>query len=133
MNQVQYHLHSKIFIRGAVEKKLTKEELKKVTNWIAQLKKEDIQAFNFLFEKKIYDDSDFQKNENKFSSDNRIYLNSIRMKLRSSDMISEKNLFDYTENWEGQEAQGLHYISDLQEIKTTWHPIENVGGASSSY
>jgi hypothetical protein len=27
----------------------------------------------------------------------------------------------------------LHYISDLQEIKTTWHPIENVGGASSSY
>jgi len=30
MNQVQYHLHSKIFIRGAVEKKLTKEEF---SNW----------------------------------------------------------------------------------------------------
>jgi len=30
-------------------------------------------------------------------------------------------------------SEGLHYISDCQEVKTTWHPIENIGGASSSY
>lgn len=44
-----------------------------------------------------------------------------------------KRKFDYSENWMKIESQALHYISDLQEIKTTWHPIENVGGASSSY
>ena len=44
-----------------------------------------------------------------------------------------KRKFDYSENWMKIESQALHYISDLQEIKTTWHPIENVGGVSSSY
>ncbi len=44
-----------------------------------------------------------------------------------------KRKFDYSENWMKIESQALHYISDLQEIKTTWHPIENVGGALSSY
>jgi acyl-CoA reductase-like NAD-dependent aldehyde dehydrogenase len=56
---------------------------------------------------------------------------SNKLSLLSVDNLKRK--FDYTENWAGKEAQGLHYISDLQEIKTTWHPIENVGGASSSY
>ena len=56
---------------------------------------------------------------------------SNKLSLLSVDNLKRK--FDYTENWASQEAQGLHYISDLQEIKTTWHPIENVGGASSSY
>jgi hypothetical protein len=56
---------------------------------------------------------------------------SNKLSLLSVDNLKRK--FDYTENWAGKEAQGLHYISDLQEIKTTWHPIENVGGATSSY
>ena len=29
--------------------------------------------------------------------------------------------------------QGLQRITDLQEVKTTWHPIESIGGATSSY
>jgi acyl-CoA reductase-like NAD-dependent aldehyde dehydrogenase len=44
-----------------------------------------------------------------------------------------KRKFDYTPDWNLEKSQALHYISDLQEIKTTWHPIENVGGATSSY
>lgn len=28
---------------------------------------------------------------------------------------------------------GLQYITDLQEVKTTWHPIESIGGSTSSY
>ncbi len=31
------------------------------------------------------------------------------------------------------ESQGLEYISLFQEYKTTWHPIEKIGGASNSY
>jgi acyl-CoA reductase-like NAD-dependent aldehyde dehydrogenase len=29
--------------------------------------------------------------------------------------------------------QGLQAIVELQEVKTTWHPIEKIGGATSSY
>ncbi len=56
---------------------------------------------------------------------------SNKLALLSVDNLKRK--FDYEENWNQQDKQALHYISDLQEIKTTWHPIENVGGASSSY
>jgi acyl-CoA reductase-like NAD-dependent aldehyde dehydrogenase len=44
-----------------------------------------------------------------------------------------KRKFEFTADWNQSGAQGLHFISDLQEIKTTWHPIENIGGATSSY
>ena len=56
---------------------------------------------------------------------------SNKLALLSVDNLKRK--FDYEENWVEKDKQALHYISDLQEIKTTWHPIENVGGASSSY
>jgi acyl-CoA reductase-like NAD-dependent aldehyde dehydrogenase len=29
--------------------------------------------------------------------------------------------------------ENLHYIFDFQETKTTWHPIEQIGGAGSGY
>jgi hypothetical protein len=44
-----------------------------------------------------------------------------------------KRNYEFNDDWNKSEAQGLHYISDLLEIKTTWHPIENIGGATSSY
>ncbi len=44
-----------------------------------------------------------------------------------------KRTFNYKENWSELESQGLKFIANIQEIKTTWHPIENIGGASSSY
>jgi acyl-CoA reductase-like NAD-dependent aldehyde dehydrogenase len=56
---------------------------------------------------------------------------SNKLALLSVDNLKRK--FDYEVNWVEKDKQALHYISDLQEIKTTWHPIENVGGASSSY
>lgn len=56
---------------------------------------------------------------------------SNKLSLLSVDNLKRK--FDYEVNWVEKEKRALHYISDLQEIKTTWHPIENVGGASSSY
>lgn len=60
-------------------------------------------------------------------------VDSLKMKLSIAAVDNLKRTFEYTVNWNKTDAQGLHYISDLQEIKTTWHPIENIGGATSSY
>jgi hypothetical protein len=37
------------------------------------------------------------------------------------------------EDWTKESNQGIRYVSSFQEIKTTWHPIEQIGGATSSY
>jgi acyl-CoA reductase-like NAD-dependent aldehyde dehydrogenase len=36
-------------------------------------------------------------------------------------------------NWFGEKAQSPYHILDFQEIKTTWHPVENIGGGGSGY
>ena len=36
-------------------------------------------------------------------------------------------------NWLLETAQNPYLINDAQEIKTTWHPIENIGGAKAGY
>lgn len=36
-------------------------------------------------------------------------------------------------NWLSPAGESPYYIMDTQEIKTTWHPIENLGGAGSKY
>jgi acyl-CoA reductase-like NAD-dependent aldehyde dehydrogenase len=36
-------------------------------------------------------------------------------------------------NWFGEKGQSPYYILDNQEIKTTWHPIENIGGGGGGY
>lgn len=37
------------------------------------------------------------------------------------------------EDWSKVDAQSLKLIEAFQEVKTTWHPIENIGGATSTY
>ncbi len=36
-------------------------------------------------------------------------------------------------NWQTDAGQSPYFIMDTQEIKTTWHPIENIGGARAGY
>lgn len=36
-------------------------------------------------------------------------------------------------NWFGSEGESPYFIMDTQEIKTTWHPIENIGGGGAKY
>ena len=36
-------------------------------------------------------------------------------------------------NWLTDSGQSPYLILDTQEIKTTWHPIENIGGAKAGY
>jgi acyl-CoA reductase-like NAD-dependent aldehyde dehydrogenase len=58
----------------------------------------------------------------------------------TQQMIKEKSalnvkrivLYDKV-NWMSDAAQSPYFITDLQEIKTTWHPIENIGGAKAGY
>ncbi len=36
-------------------------------------------------------------------------------------------------NWFSPAGESPYFIMDTQEIKTTWHPIENIGGGGSKY
>jgi acyl-CoA reductase-like NAD-dependent aldehyde dehydrogenase len=54
--------------------------------------------------------------------------------------ISEKSAFNMKRvrfydavKWSTDTAQSPYLIMDTQEIKTTWHPIENIGGAKAGY
>ena len=67
---------------------------------------------------------------------NAIAFSGLKDLKKDVDLDSVENLKRvrfYESSWNKTTAQGLHYITDFQEIKTTWHPIENIGGASSTY
>jgi acyl-CoA reductase-like NAD-dependent aldehyde dehydrogenase len=44
-----------------------------------------------------------------------------------------KRVFYYDRDWYPAEMQNPYLIMDLQEIKTTWHPVENIGGSGGGY
>ena len=54
------------------------------------------------------------------------------IKEKSSLNVKRVVLYDKVK-WLTNTAQSPYYIMDFQEIKTTWHPIENIGGAKSGY
>ena len=54
------------------------------------------------------------------------------MQINAADNV--KRIFNYSKvDWNSDEGQSPYFISDQQETKTTWHPIENIGGSSSKY
>jgi acyl-CoA reductase-like NAD-dependent aldehyde dehydrogenase len=53
--------------------------------------------------------------------------------LQATAPLNVKRIFNYNENWSMTKSQDPYFINDLQEVKTTWHPIENVGGSGSGY
>jgi acyl-CoA reductase-like NAD-dependent aldehyde dehydrogenase len=59
--------------------------------------------------------------------------NDITQLLEESSIMNLKRIRTYDVDWEKNDSQHLYFISDFQEVKTTWHPIENIGGASSTY
>lgn len=65
-----------------------------------------------------------------------VYCGADKGLLKDIELNSVENLKrvrSYNRDWAKQDAQDLYLISDFQEVKTTWHPIENIGGATSSY
>lgn len=47
--------------------------------------------------------------------------------------LNVKRTFTWNRNWSDEKEQGPYYITDLQEVKTTWHPIENIGISGIKY
>jgi len=67
---------------------------------------------------------------------NAVAFSGLKELKKEIDLYSVENLKrvrSYDIDWKNSDAQGLHFITDFQEVKTTWHPIENIGGASSTY
>ncbi|MFM2041304.1 MAG: hypothetical protein RLZZ493_1893 [Bacteroidota bacterium] len=53
--------------------------------------------------------------------------------LAKGAAVNVKRLFVYDTDFSVESAENPYLIADLQEVKTVWHPIEQVGGATSSY
>ena len=60
-------------------------------------------------------------------------LGSLEIETAKAAVDNLKRKFTYNADWSSEKSQGLYYLSDCLELKTTWHPIENIGGTTSSY
>ena len=58
----------------------------------------------------------------------------IKKMIREKSAGNLKRIYFYdTVNWYENEGQSPYFIMDTQEIKTTWHPIENIASAGGGY
>jgi acyl-CoA reductase-like NAD-dependent aldehyde dehydrogenase len=54
--------------------------------------------------------------------------------IQEKSAMNMKRVLMYTGmDWMKEDAQSPYMIMNAQEIKTTWHPIENIGGAKAGY
>ena len=59
---------------------------------------------------------------------------STQQLLKEKSALNLKRIFIYDSvNWMGEEGQSPYFIMNTQEIKTTWHPVENISGAGGGY
>jgi acyl-CoA reductase-like NAD-dependent aldehyde dehydrogenase len=58
----------------------------------------------------------------------------IKKMMREKSAVNLKRVFFYDKlNWYSEKGQSPYFIMDTQEIKTTWHPVENIAGAGGGY
>ena len=57
----------------------------------------------------------------------------LMVSAQESAIDNLKRCILQTEDFSAASSQGMHYITDFQEIKTTWHPIEQVAGGMGGY
>lgn len=65
-----------------------------------------------------------------------VYARTNKEELKNIQITATDNMkrvIYWSCNWFLDKAQDPYKIRDLQEIKTTWHPIEQIGGAGSGY
>lgn len=65
-----------------------------------------------------------------------VYCGDDRKELtaaREAAAANVKRVFHWNRKWSDAAAQDPYFILDLQEIKTTWHPIENIGVGGAKY
>ncbi|HMR93813.1 MAG TPA: aldehyde dehydrogenase family protein, partial [Chitinophagaceae bacterium] len=54
--------------------------------------------------------------------------------IKEKAVLNLKRPFFYDKiNWYGGEGQSPYFIMNTQEIKTTWHPVENIAGSGGGY
>jgi acyl-CoA reductase-like NAD-dependent aldehyde dehydrogenase len=53
--------------------------------------------------------------------------------IQENCSLNIKRFYHWNKDWNLEENQNPYLILDLQEIKTTWHPIEKNGVGTSSY
>jgi len=53
--------------------------------------------------------------------------------IGQNSALNVKRNFLWDKDWTKDENQNPYLIMDLQEIKTTWHPIENIGIGGAKY
>lgn len=54
--------------------------------------------------------------------------------LQEKSVVNVKRSFNWSQkDLYGKEGQSPYLIMDLQEIKTTWHPIQQIAGSGASY
>ena len=58
----------------------------------------------------------------------------VQKMIREKSAVNLKRIHFYDKiNWYTDEGQSPYFIMDTQEIKTTWHPVENIAGAGGGY
>jgi acyl-CoA reductase-like NAD-dependent aldehyde dehydrogenase len=54
--------------------------------------------------------------------------------IKENASLNVKRVIHYdNKKWNNEETQSPYFINDFQEVKTTWHPIENIGGGKAGY
>lgn len=53
--------------------------------------------------------------------------------IQENASLNVKRVFIYKQNILSEKSQGPYFIMDTQEIKTTWHPVENIGSVKAGY
>jgi acyl-CoA reductase-like NAD-dependent aldehyde dehydrogenase len=58
----------------------------------------------------------------------------VKKMIREKSALNLKRISLYDSvNWYSEGGQSPYFIMDTQEVKTTWHPVENIAGAGGSY
>jgi acyl-CoA reductase-like NAD-dependent aldehyde dehydrogenase len=58
----------------------------------------------------------------------------IKKMMQEKSALNLKRIFFYDKiKWNTDQGQSPYFILDTQEIKTTWHPVENIAGSGGGY
>jgi acyl-CoA reductase-like NAD-dependent aldehyde dehydrogenase len=57
----------------------------------------------------------------------------IKLIKENASINVKRTAFYEDKKWMNESEQSPYFINDFQEVKTTWHPIENIGGAKAGY
>jgi acyl-CoA reductase-like NAD-dependent aldehyde dehydrogenase len=58
----------------------------------------------------------------------------VQKDIQQKASLNVKRVLLYKDvNWLSENGESPYFILDTQEIKTTWHPIENIGGGGGKY